>query len=311
MLNCLPCNVNNIHKVKVTSKKCIQQLSPFQGKIVFTLQGDKSEFVTSFIPEVSIFCNGVAISLLVPNSLIENANTYYHYAIYAQGHKPGVFFSNPVEEGHCIIPEHDCDLDDIISNVPDKETAEEIITKASNILATIRSSLDQVQFYVEQANASASLSDDNKADIIQLVQKIEIIYDQLKDKEQFLQNTINSTFSSLSLFQNQTEQTINNLIAEHTAEFIQTAHTEQLLLQDLWQKVLEKFSTLENYQEFFTSIQLLQQQYAEELNNLIFFTNLIPQIQIDLSQVKADLLQKQDQMLEISNFEILNIMTNH
>lgn len=101
-------------KVKVTTTRMIQQLFPFKGKISFYLKGNVGNVLTSFIPDDAYFFCGKAVSLLVPNSLIENTETYYQYSIYSQGHRPGLYLAEPIEKGICIVPEHDCLLSEII-----------------------------------------------------------------------------------------------------------------------------------------------------------------------------------------------------
>ena len=160
-----------MNKVLVTVRRSLQNGYPFQGKVIFILKGDNSELITSFIPETAIICNGTAIVALIPNSEIEG-NTYYQYSIYPIGHRQGIFLSEPIEEGYCIVPNDNCSLDDIISNIPHKDTAEEIIAKASSILAEIRTSLSQAEECATRACTASSAVSKNMIDASSLVHQV-------------------------------------------------------------------------------------------------------------------------------------------
>ena len=253
-----------MNKVTITTKRLIQQLYPFLGKIVFTLKGDNSELVTSFIPEVSIFCNSIAISHLVPNALIEDAITYYHYAIYPQGHVPGIFLSEPVEEGDCIVPDHDCELDDIISPVPDKNTAEKIIADASSMIAEIRAALEQARECSETACTAAQETSSAISTISHLTNKNEEYYTWIKNR----QAAIEEATAMLDNYQANIEQQIHNIFIQDTQALQRTIQEEQNIVNALWDRVNQIYLGLENVLDLQAMVRNLHDAYIADMNLL-------------------------------------------
>lgn len=253
-----------MNKVTITTKRLIQQLYPFLGKIVFTLKGDNSELVTSFIPEVSIFCNGIAVSHLVPNALIEDAITYYHYAIYPQGHVPGIFLSEPVEEGDCIVPDHNCELDDIISPVPDKNTAEKIIADASSMIAEIRAALEQARECSDAACTAAQETSSNLSTVAQLTNKNEEYYTWVKNR----QTAIEEATAMLDDYQANIEQQIHNIFIEDTQALQRTIQDEQNTVNALWDRVNQIYLGMNNALDLQAMVRNLHETYIADMNLL-------------------------------------------
>lgn len=269
-------------KVTITTRRLIQQLYPFLGKIVFTLKGDNSELVTSFIPEVSIFCNSIAISHLVPNALIEDAITYYHYAIYPQGHVPGVFLSEPVEEGDCIVPDHDCELDDIISPVPDKNTAEKIIADASSMIAEIRASL----LRAEECSRNACEAAQSTQNVASLIQQGEQYYLWTKAR----QEEIAEATKMLDDYQANINQMISNIFQQKTDELQETVRQEQLIVNDLWNKIHQMFPGLDNVTDLLDEVRNLHETYIADMSSLRDYVENL-QIKTKLSEFENDILE--------------------
>ena len=275
-----------MNKVTITTKRLIQQLYPFLGKIVFTLKGDNSELVTSFIPETSIFCNGTAVSHLVPNSLIEDAITYYHYAIYPQGHVPGIFLSEPVEEGDCIVPNHDCELDDIISPVPDKATAEAIIADVSNILAEIRTALEQAQNCSTDACVSAQQVHSPLATINQLTDRNQTYYNWIKNR----QEAIEEATAFLDDYQQNVQQQIHNLFEQESNDLQRNIAEEQRIVNALWERINEIYHGWENAVDLQAMVRNLHDTYIADMNLLREEVAAI-HIPTKLSELENDILE--------------------
>lgn len=272
-------------KVTVTIKRLIQQLYPFYGKIVFTLEGDNSELVTSFIPEVGFFCHGETCVHLVPNEEIEGT-TYYSYAIYAQGHMPGVFLSEPVEEGICLVPNQDCNLDDIISPIPDKETANEIVAKASSMMAEIKSALEQAKECMRKSCEAAA----STKNLPSLVQEVQTYYNWTKSRQEEIENEFSSFTKMLSDYESNLKNQIKSIFFENTKELLDSVKEEQILINDLWHKILEKFQGAENIGEIQDSIRSLHEAYIADINKL---RNILHNLHIPtkLSELENDILE--------------------
>ena len=255
-----------MNKVTITTRRLIQQLYPFLGKIVFTLQGDNSELVTSFISETSIFCNSIAISHLVPNSLIEDATTYYHYAIYPQGHVPGVFLSEPIEEGNCIVPNHDCFLDDIIA--PKQEDAQSIIAQVTSYIAEIREAAEQARRCAIQSCECASTSNQYLEDINGIYKKNQTILSNVQEKEEQINQEINTFLAQLDDYEHSIKTYIETFYNNTTAEFLNFLQETQAKVKIIWANITEKYEYLQQYENVINSLQeLLSNQVQEALNN--------------------------------------------
>ena len=257
-------------KVCITIRRSLQNKLPFLGKIVFTLEGDNSELITSFIPEVGFFYRGQAYAHLVPNEEIEGT-TYYHYAIYAQGHIRGVFLSEPVEEGICLVPDHDCNLDDIISPIPDKETANEIVAKASSMMAEIKSALEQAKECMRKSCEAAA----STRNLPSLVQEVQTYYNWTKSRQEEIENEFSSFEELLHNYETNLKQQIKNIFYENTQELLSSIKEEQLLINDLWEKILDKFQGAENIGAIQEAIQHLNSTYVAEITRI---TNKLNQI---------------------------------
>ena len=269
----------------VTVKRFLQQLYPFQGKIVFTLEGDNSELITSFIPEVGFFCHGETYVHLVPNEEIEGT-TYYSYAIYAQGHIRGVFLSEPVEQGICLVPNHDCNLDDIISPIPDKETANEIVAKASSMMAEIKSALEQAKECMRKSCEAAA----STRNIPSLVQEVQTYYNWTKSRQEEIENDLSSFKKMLSDYESNLKNQITSIFFENTKELLDSIKEEQTIINDLWNKILEKFQGAENIGEIQDSIRSLHEAYIADINEL---RNTLHNMHIPtkLSELENDILE--------------------
>lgn len=269
----------------VTVKRFLQQLYPFQGKIVFTLEGDNSELITSFIPEVGFFCHGETYVHLVPNEEIEGT-TYYSYAIYAQGHIRGVFLSEPVEQGICLVPNHDCNLDDIISPIPDKETANEIVAKASSMMAEIKSALEQAKECMRKSCEAAA----STKNLPSLVQEVQTYYNWTKSRQEEIEEDLSSFTKMLSDYESNLKNQIKSIFFENTKELLDSVKEEQILINDLWHKILEKFQGAENIGEIQDSIRSLHEAYIADINEL---RNTLHNLHIPtkLSELENDILE--------------------
>ena len=272
-------------KVCVTIKRSLQNKLPFLGKIVFTLEGDNSELITSFIPEVGFFYHGQAYAHLVPNEEIEGT-TYYSYAIYAQGHIKGVFLSEPVEQGICLVPDHDCNLDDIISPIPDKETANEIVAKASSMMAEIKSALEQTKECMRKSCEAAASTKNLPA----LVQEVQTYYNWTKSRQEEIEEDLSSFTKMLSDYESNLKNQIKSIFFENTKELLDSVKEEQILINDLWHKILEKFQGAENIGEIQDSIRSLHEVYIADINEL---RNTLHNLHIPtkLSELENDILE--------------------
>ena len=257
-----------MNKVTITTKRLIQQLYPFLGKIVFTLQGDNSELVTSFIPEVSIFCNGYAISHLVPNSLIKDATTYYHYAIYPQGHVPGIFLSEPVEEGDCIVPDNDCNLDDILAPVPAKEDAQSIIAQAMSYIAEIREAVEEARNCAIRSCECASASSQHEQDTSELLNESRNISSSIKAREEQINQEIDNFLAQLGDYEQTLKSHIETYYTNRTIEFLNLIRETQVKINDIWTNIQEKYEYLRQYEEVIRDLQeLLNERIQDILDN--------------------------------------------
>lgn len=273
-------------KVNITINRFLQNQSPFLGKIVFTLKGEPSPLVTSFIPEQAIFCKGQAIISLVPNSKIEDVTTYYHYAIYPQGHISGIFLSEPVEEGDCIVPEHDCILDNIISSVPDKATAEAIVADVSSILAEIRTALEQARTCSETACSSAQTTNAALSTISKLTSQNESYYIWIKNR----QVAIEEATAILNDYQRNIEQQIHNIFIQDTQALQRTIQEEQNTVNALWDRVNRIYLGLENVLDLQALVRNLHETYIADMNNFREYVNSL-HIPTKLSDLENDLLE--------------------
>lgn len=274
-----------MNKVYVIAQRSLQNGFPFQGKIVFTLQGDNSELITSFIPETAFFYKGRAVASLVPNSEIEGT-TYYKYSIYPHGHRQEIFLSEPVEEGYCIVPNDNCSLDDIISNIPSKDTAEEIIANATAILAEIRTSLNQARECAESACKASSAVSNNKIAISSLVQQGENYYIQTKNK----QEEVAEATAFLNQYQENIERQIRNIFAENTLELQQNIQEEQCIINALWDKINKMFSDVGTVEGLQDQIRNLHDTYIADMNNLKSYVQSL-HIPTKLSELENDILE--------------------
>lgn len=284
-------------KVTITTQRFLQNQTPFLGKIVFTLKGDPSPLVTSFIPGQGIFCNGKASVLLVPNSEIEEAQTYYHYGIYPQGHIPGIFLSEPVEEGICIVPDHDCILDDIIMNdVPDKETAEQIIANASSLIAEIRAAITQAEECAERACQSATAASNSQSQAANLKLETEQYYFWVKTR----QEAIEAATAILDNYQQNIEQMVHSLFQQETDELQRIVNEEQRLVNDLWNKLHQMFVGLDDVRDLLSLVRNLHETFTVTMRQLEEYVAQL-HIPTKLSDLENDLFEP------ITNEEIVSL----
>lgn len=257
-----------MNKVAVITKRFLQNQIPFLGEIVFTLEGDPSPLVTSFIPEHAIFFNGQAIAYLVPNNQIPDVQTYYRYAIYPQGHIPGRYLSEPIEEGTCLIPEYNCNLDDILAPVPTKEDAQSIIAQAVAWIAEIRETVEEARSCAIRSCECASRSNQHEQNALELLNENKNISANIKVKEEEINREIDTFLSQLDNYEQTLKSHIETYYTNRTIEFLNLIRDTQVKINDVWSQIEEKYEYLRQYEEVIHELQeLLNERIQDILDN--------------------------------------------
>lgn len=254
--------------VLVKAHKLLQNSMPFLGKIVFTLKSTNPTYVSSSIPEEGIFLHGYAFAKLIPNTCL-GPHTYYLYQIYAQGHTPGVYLSDVIEEGYCFVPQHDCLLENIIIPLPgstvitddqtyDIATDLDEMRYILNEIRTIKTQLLTVQNNTE-TSANAALTS---------VQTLTPLVTSAQNLQSELNTISNRISNQLSTFEETASTNVQNQITLKLNEALQVINQEKLLVQDLINLLQSKFQVVEQYSSYLERLAALETLVNQNLNTL-------------------------------------------
>ena len=236
-------------KKLLSVKRDIKGKLPFPGKIRFVVQG-----VTAPLPIVieAPFRKGEASALLVPSEEY-GINSYYWYGIFPQGHAPGIYLHEPVEENYFKMPDHDADLDELIPLVPPQEIPEEIVPEATIILTDIKKALSDARECLRQTCQC-------KTDLEDMLDN----YEELLKERAFLE------------------------INQKKEEALQSIQREQDLVNELWAAIQAKFAEVDQIEVLFTQIRELHEAYVREFQQL---SDLIASLHIPtkLSDLENDM----------------------